>query len=244
MPHFVLYDHLLLVLVVVLAVLEWQWVYPRFLAAVERKQPGARAGFYATEIITLWALTAFIVGLWIVEKRPWSALLMGTSSPIRLVIGWSLAIAYMVLGLKQYRALVVRPERLQKLMKAMGKGKEILPCTAADRSGFNMLSVTAGICEEFLFRGFLVWYGTQWGGPIVGFLVSTALFGFIHLYLGPRHVPRTAIVGIVFYAIAMTAGSLIPAMLVHAWVDLVSGSLGYRVLGESKGDEAAPAPAS
>lgn len=244
MTRFSPYDHLLLVVLLALAVLEWRWVYPRFLAALQRGRPGARAGLYTTEILSEWALVALVVLLWMVEGRPWSALLLGTSSPVRLMIGWSLAILYVILALQQSRALLGRPERLARLMESMGRAQALLPRTRAERNGFAALSVTAGICEEFLFRGFVLWYATQWGGPIVGFVVSTIFFGFIHIYLGPRHVPRTAIAGIFFYAVAMTAGSLIPAMVVHATADLVSGGLAYRAFRERHGAQATPTPAA
>ena len=91
-------------------------------------------------------------------------------------------------------------------------------------------SITAGICEELLFRGFVLWYATAWTGPVGGFLISSMLFGIMHVYLGVEQVPRTTIAGVYFYVVAMTAGSLLPAMVCHVIADLVSGDLGYRAL--------------
>ena len=53
---------------------------------------------------------------------------------------------------------------------------------------------------------------------------------FENVYLGVEQVPCTAFVGVNFYVMAMTAGSLLPAMVAHAIADLVSGDLGYRAL--------------
>ena len=132
-------------------------------------------------------------------------------------------------------------------MKVLGNAQPLLPRTRGERGGFVALSITAGICEELLFRGFVLWYATMWTGPIGGFLISSALFGLMHLYLGAPHVPRTTIIGIFFYVVAVSAGSLLPAMLCHALVDLLSGDLGYRALaGDSSAttEESGPASAS
>jgi hypothetical protein len=54
-------------------------------------------------------------------------------------------------------------------------------------------------------------------------------------------VIRTAVLGLVFALIVLAAGSLWPAMIAHALLDLHSGDVGYRALGE---DLALPRQAS
>ena len=60
---------------------------------------------------------------------------------------------------------------------------------------FYGLSITAGIVEEVLWRGFLIWYLSQfmpvWGAA----LISTIGFGLAHAYQGLRQVPQITIVG-------------------------------------------------
>jgi len=239
-PPFLLFDHLVFAAIVLIGPLGWRWLFPRFLRALAAGRKGARGRYYPLEIFPLWGLTALVGGLWMVEGRPWSALWLGGSSPVRLAIGWTLAVLYLALIVGQARALLPRPEKVAKVLVAMGDSRALLPSTPGERNGFRALSFTAGICEEFLFRGFVLWYATQWAGPVVGFLVSSAAFGFMHIYLGPKHVPRTTIVGILFYVMAMTAGSLVPAMLAHTVTDLVAGELGYRAPKEEGGAWAPP----
>lgn len=227
---FVVWDHLLLLGLLASAVLEWRWQYPSFIRALDRGVRGARPRYYAVAILTEWALAAAVVALWIVERRPWSALLLGGSAPWRLAIGWALVAAYVWLALKQRRALLARPERLGRVMRALSGVLPLIPHTPGERPGFAALSVTAGICEELLFRGFVLWYATQWAGPVAGFAISCVIFGFMHIYFGANHVPRTAIAGVLFYVVAMAGGSLLPAMACHAAADLVSGDLIYRAL--------------
>jgi membrane protease YdiL (CAAX protease family) len=226
---FAIWDHLL-VLALASAVLLWCWRFPRLVRADAAGTPGGRLRYYLVEIGPLWALAAGVVALWIATRRPWGALLLGGSAPWRLALGWALAGAYVWLTFSQRRKVLARPERLARLISALDSVRPLLPRTRGERSGFAALSITAGICEELLFRGFLLWYATVWTGPVGGFLISSMLFGIMHVYLGVEQVPRTAFAGICFYVIAMTAGSLLPAMVCHAITDLVSGDLGYRAL--------------
>lgn len=232
---FVVWDHLLLLGLLGSAVVEWRWQYPSFVRAVEKGVPGVRSRYYAVAIVTEWVCAAGLVALWIVERRPWSGLLLGGGPPWRLAIGWALAAAYVWLALAQRRALLSRPKRLERLMTVLTGVVPLLPRTPGERRGFATLSVTAGICEELLFRGFVLWYATQWAGPIAAFPISCAIFGFVHIYFGPDHVPRTAIAGALFYLVAMAGGSLLPAMVCHAVADLVSGDITSHALAAAGG---------
>jgi len=75
-------------------------------------------------------------------------------------------------------------------------------------------------------------------------LISSAIFGFGHIYLGLIQVPRTAALGVIFALIVLASGSLWPAIILHAALDLNSGDLGFRALASdpaSSTDPAAPA---
>jgi len=244
MKPFVLWDHLIVGAIVVLATLEWRLEYPRFKRALAAGVRHARVRMHLTEVMALWALTAALAALWLAERRPWSALLLGSSTPLRLAIGWGLALAYIALALGQRRSLLARPKRLMALAPSLGGAMPMIPTAPGERVSFAVLAVSAGICEELLFRGFANWYGTQWAGPIFGFVLSSLLFGYIHLYFDPKSVVRSGLAGVLFYVFAMAAGSLWPAMVAHAAIDLISGDLGYYMTRQQKGDaEASPSAA-
>ena len=99
----------------------------------------------------------------------------------------------------------------------------LLPRTATERRIFALLALTAGICEELLYRGFGL-AALRWAAPGIGnaalIVVTAAAFGLAHLYQGRMGVALTGLVGAYFAWIAISTGSLVPVMVLHALLDL------------------------
>jgi membrane protease YdiL (CAAX protease family) len=124
------------------------------------------------------------------------------------------------------------------LRRALAYADPLLPHSEAERRFFSVISVTAGICEEIFYRGFLAWYISAWTGPVAAAVLASLLFGAGHVYLGLAQVPKTAFIGLLFAVVVALTGSLFPAMLLHAAVDWNSGELGFRLVGESASEQA------
>jgi len=73
-------------------------------------------------------------------------------------------------------------------------------------------------------------------------LVAAALFGVAHAYQGARGMLRTGLLGLVLWATYLVTGSILPAMVLHAAIDVRSGSA-IRAALEAEA-AAAPAPTS
>ena len=96
--------------------------------------------------------------------------------------------------------------------------RSVVPATRSELPGFAAVSVTAGVCEELLFRGFVLWYLDALlpaGWAIAGTVV---VFGLGHAYQGARGVLFTAVVGGVALAAYLWTGSLVAPMVMHAAV--------------------------
>jgi membrane protease YdiL (CAAX protease family) len=109
----------------------------------------------------------------------------------------------------------------------------MLPIGTLERRWWVALSIAAGICEEIIFRGFLmtVARGELGMDLLVALLATSAVFGFNHLYQGGRAIVMTALVGLMLGVVSiLTAGLLLP-MLLHAAMDLQVLAM-YRPEGE------------
>lgn len=86
------------------------------------------------------------------------------------------------------------------------------------------LSVTAGICEETIFRGYLQRQLVAWtrSAP-VGVILSALLFGAGHIYQGTKATVVIAVYGLLFGILAEARQNLRPGMVVHAWHDAITG---------------------
>jgi uncharacterized protein len=111
----------------------------------------------------------------------------------------------------------------------------ILPQSPCERMPFLALAVTAGCCEEFLYRGFAMAAFARAGFPIwASVVVSSVLFGAAHLYQGRGGLIGTGILGLLFGAFRAYTESLAPVAAWHAAVDIVAGVAGARYLIQNK----------
>ena len=103
----------------------------------------------------------------------------------------------------------------------------ILPHGGAEIALWIALSVTAGICEETIFRGYLQrqFMALTKSAP-AGILLSATAFGAAHAYQGFRMVILIGLFGAMFGILAYWRGSVRPGMIVHAWQDSLGGVVG------------------
>jgi uncharacterized protein len=101
-----------------------------------------------------------------------------------------------------------------------------LPRGAVEITLWVSLSVSAGICEEAIFRGYLQrqFIALTRNVP-AGILLSGAVFGAAHAYQGFRKVVLIGLFGAMFGALAHWRGTVRPGMIAHAWQDSLNGVL-------------------
>lgn len=102
--------------------------------------------------------------------------------------------------------------------------RELMPVTRQDRILFVCVSITAGICEEIIFRGFLIhvlYNGT--GSIAIALLLSSGVFGVAHAYQQPAGALRATLLGLILALPFVIDGSIVPAIVAHAAIDILSG---------------------
>lgn len=107
----------------------------------------------------------------------------------------------------------------------------ILPRSRKEFGVYILLALSAGLCEEFLYRGFAMAALSRWGlSPWITVLLSSALFGLAHLYQGLGGFVSTLVIGTVFGSARIAYDALAPEMAWHAAFDAVAGLAGPRYL--------------
>jgi membrane protease YdiL (CAAX protease family) len=109
---------------------------------------------------------------------------------------------------------------------ALGRNVSMLPHRGIELTLWIALSVTAGICEETIFRGYLQrqFMALTKSAP-AGIVLSATAFGAAHAYQGFRMVILIGVYGAMFGILAYWRGSVRPGMIAHAWQDSLNGVL-------------------
>ncbi len=218
---------------VVLLLFEHFVFWPRFRAALESGRSGARRDGYRRIMIGQWAIAAVALAIWIATHRPWSDLRLVAPHGWHLAAGIAIVAAFALLMSAQVRSLSrVAPEKRATYRSKLGSVTFLLPHTREELRWFAALSITAGICEELLYRGYALWTFTPSLGLYGAALAIIVLFGAGHAYQGPSHAIRATAAGAVMTAVVLLTGSLIPAIVLHALMDLGGGAVGYRLLND------------
>jgi membrane protease YdiL (CAAX protease family) len=99
----------------------------------------------------------------------------------------------------------------------------LLPHTALGFTLWLCLSISAGFCEELIFRGYLLQQLTAWTrNPILAVVLSAAIFGSVHLYEGLGAMLPLMGLGLLFGFVArQKRGDLRAVIIAHALQDFL-----------------------
>lgn len=218
-------------LAVVASTFEYLYFWPRFRADVAAGKPSARVSAYRRGVTGEWAFTIAAIAIWTMFGRPWSAMRLGLPHGWRLAVGVVFVLAAVALVVVQLWSVARLPvERRIQARPKLGTVAFMLPRTAREQGWFLALSTSAGFCEELLYRGYLPWFFAPWLGSVGAMALVVVLFGAGHAYQGRAGAVKATLAGAFMAALVLVTGSLIPAMIVHALIDVGSGTLGYWLL--------------
>jgi uncharacterized protein len=100
----------------------------------------------------------------------------------------------------------------------------IAPQTFGQVLVWIILCLTAGIIEEFVFRGYLLQQFSSIRNNVwIGVVASSLLFGCAHGYEGIGGMIAITAYGAMFCVLAIRRGSLRAGMMAHVWHDSLAG---------------------
>ena len=226
--HFVLW-HLLFALLAILAP-AWDFYATRRL----KENPGSvqKIGYYRTLCTWLWIATflaAANVGfreVVTIAPTPSDADWLFANGRVRLLVEAFIALffsmAFLPCAIVGWKKLNNRP-RSYRSAAALRSLEYFFPASQSERQWWVLVCMTAGICEETLFRGFLLHYlhVLPWTLNLtLALLISSVIFGLNHLYGGIGGVLGSAIGGFLFGLLFLLSGNLLLPVVLHALTDL------------------------
>ena len=212
-------------------ILPWRGrVRMKRLLTMPRVGPMERLALYASTIAFQWFAVAVVA--WRTWAHGFTAPQLGltiqgrTRILVASIFGAATIAALQWLNLRRVGRI---PVEARGSLQAIAE--RILPQSTVELLPYLALAITAGLCEEFLYRGFamavLAQIGLQAWAVVV---LSSVLFGLAHGYQGRGGIVMTLLIGLLLGASRIAYGSLVPAIFWHSAVDVVAGTAGPRYL--------------
>jgi membrane protease YdiL (CAAX protease family) len=182
----------------------------------------SKTPLYISIFVCEWALFYFVVAgvrgtgtrLQDLIGRPWS-------NPRDIAIDLLTAALFFVVAngfLQIFKAALYSGSRSENAAAA------VLPHRTDEFIAFALLSITAGICEEVVFRGYLQkQFLAISKSASIAILAQAMVFGFSHGYQGLRSMVTISAYAILFGLLAHWRRTLMPGIVAHAWQDIFSG---------------------
>ncbi len=129
------------------------------------------------------------------------------------------------------------PDKIAETKAKWLKDVPFLPVNWLELKHFLFVALTAGVCEEIIFRGFFIQYFLAINtdnllGNCLSVIIPAFLFAFGHLYQGGKAVVKTMLMAILFGWIFLVTKSLWPLIILHFLVDVIGGYLAMKILSD------------
>lgn len=213
------------------------WFFKRFVKQLAA-DPGVRLRYYKNTLLFSWLPVGIIAGI----------ILLGRLSAADVGISWIklnpnafgkwgtyvILIAFcLLLVLYIYQVIMaMASEAYRNRLASIKLPPEVgmlLPHTDMEKKYWILISTSAGLIEELVYRGFLIFLlSNLFPGlhiyPVI--LISSMLFGVAHTYQGPVGVLKTGLAGLLFALVYVCTGSLLPGILLHFIMDYSAQNIG------------------
>ncbi len=185
---------------------------------------------YLCIIALEWGLVATVRGAMNDRGFRLGQLVNGTSMPNWKTLLIDVAICVPFFFVWQYAARyisqILGPNQAKSVVGLLPQGQSVLEAAL-----WILVSISAGICEEIVFRGYFQHQFAAYTGSLAaGVVLQGLVFGVGHSYQGVKQVIVISTLGILYGCFATWRKNLRANMITHAWTDIWNGWLS-RVIG-------------
>jgi membrane protease YdiL (CAAX protease family) len=222
---------LLVLAFIALVLMEELVSLPRFRRRLRLAQPGTKRPLYLVAAAKLWLLASVVLTVWMVEGRGLPSLGLSLSEEgWRGYASWAAVAGVVAFFGWQLGGLLFSPEMRETYRRRVaeaGESLRFMPDTTGEHRAFCFLGLTAGITEEIVFRGYLIWAFSQFLDLPVAALIAVLIFGLFHIYQGTTGFIASVLAGGVMTCLYLVSGSLLPAIVLHALIDLLNAQSSF-----------------
>lgn len=209
---------------------ETLWGLFRYKKMIQEIKNGdmSKTKFYYKTIVGLWIPTVVVMvlilfGFFSLDGLGLQGLNINSNSLLFYVFAvlTVLYFVYLVYSLIALRINAIQKKSIKQ--KIPEEIKTLLPITKKEKHIWILTAFTAGICEEVLFRGVLIYMLSDLFPNLHNFiilLIAALIFGIGHIYQGLTEAIKPMILGLIFGFIYISFGTIIPGIVLHVMQDL------------------------
>ena len=149
---------------------------------------------------------------------------------------------YIVISFSSVKRVADSDTSAKDILAAFESVTWLMPNTKKEANTYIFgVSLSAGINEEIIFRGYLFGLLMTLDLPVMlAMVLSTLPFALLHTYQGIKGMLRVAVVGLVLTLVYWLSESLVLCIVLHSWQDIVSGLI-YKSANQKLSDQSAAA---
>lgn len=192
---------------------------------VKMELPPKKHLYYSNGLM-LWIGASLVLTSWNFSQKPWG--LLGIQYPQFSALSWYLIAALLLIYLADtaystFKAIRDKTPDDEEFLS-------IMPANWKEYAHFVFLACSAGVCEEVVFRGFLINYihesiPIDQYSMILSVLIPGIIFSVSHIYQGFLNVFKIFSLSLLFGSIFLLTKSLVVVIMLHIFVDMLSGAV-------------------
>lgn len=217
------WDHGFAALVFLVYPLYTRLTIKRTLRGIAAGGEAAVLGAYRNVIVTWLLFGVYVIGLWVGYDRPWTELGLSIEFDVRTVIACAATAAMTAAIALPLRSMSMADDGAARLREQIGDLAAILPKSRREERWFYGVSVNAGVNEELIFRGYLIWYLQHFLSLGWAAAIAVLAFALAHAYQGLRQLPGILAVSAISVGLYLYTGSLLVPIIFHAVFDALQG---------------------
>ena len=190
---------------------------------------------YVETIVMQWVLLLYVAwGLWLRGRKLRDVIGGRWDTTKAFFLDVAIAVGFFIANVA-VRALILgtllafnKGLRTMATQGVQNVAKAIGPQNRWELLLFMAVALTASICEEIMFRGYLQQQITAWTrNTAIGVVFSAAVFCVGHAYQGWFLALQVGVLGLMLGILAAWRKSLRPGILAHGMQDVISGTLSF-----------------
>lgn len=206
-------------------------IYPMYLIFANKKtnnrlknDENYRLAYYKQIIFIFWMLTCLVIGNTFIDQS-----MSLNFYPAFNTIGIVLAVLILLfIGLQIVSSKVPTMEKAESVIEKTKDIYHYLPKSKWEYIWFNVLSLSAGICEEIIFRLFMFSYLLINTNLTAAFILTNLIFALTHMDTSKRNSLNSFILGLLFTAIYYFTDNIWLPIILHSSIDLSLGYFSYQ----------------